>query len=456
MKLQNRELYCPHHFGNAYEAMWPREMAAYLNEMSYWGFNRYSDVALPTTDNCNPAASDAFWNMAMELGARKKEAYRHATEIGLKASVTFSVNHVFLDQLRPDLLATKGSRIIGQLICPSIPEARAIIIGNYETVFRDWAKSGIDLSAFSAFAYDYGGCACDKCSPWILTCAKLVAEIHDVALRYFPDIEPWMVSWWWNDEEHRQLIEWAERERPNWLRAIVGHIKYGDTRFADSKLPAGCTSSAFIHGGYGDVAKNRDVYSKLGACIAAKRLPQTLTDIAEQGAAGYQFYSEGIYDDVNKAIVAALSSGKAGSIEEVLHEYAARYFGAKALDVGRWARWLAPWGDRAAVPLEKAAAEFKTLSARATPGWRLEHWRSKLELEAIDRKLAREDVEWTTENRTLADDYFAANERLQRDVYRLGPVRHILTTKASAPPWYQSWLHQQDTSPTPVDLPGEA
>ena len=49
-----RECYCPAHFGNAYEAMGPREMAAYLDEMKWMGFNRYSDW-MTTTDVCNRA-----------------------------------------------------------------------------------------------------------------------------------------------------------------------------------------------------------------------------------------------------------------------------------------------------------------------------------------------------------------------------------------------------------------
>src|SRR6188472_2863044 len=53
-----RECYCPAHFGNSYEAMWPREMEAYLAELKWWGFNRYSDW-ITTTDIRSPYTSDA-------------------------------------------------------------------------------------------------------------------------------------------------------------------------------------------------------------------------------------------------------------------------------------------------------------------------------------------------------------------------------------------------------------
>src|SRR6188472_1481921 len=53
-----REIYCPAHFGNSYEAMWPREMKSYLAELKWWGFNRYSDW-ITTTDIRSPYTSDA-------------------------------------------------------------------------------------------------------------------------------------------------------------------------------------------------------------------------------------------------------------------------------------------------------------------------------------------------------------------------------------------------------------
>ncbi|HPA16329.1 MAG TPA: RHS repeat-associated core domain-containing protein [Verrucomicrobiae bacterium] len=40
---------------------------------------------------------------------------------------------------------------------------------------------------------------------------------------------------------------------------------------------------------------------------------------------------------------------------------------------------------------------------------------------------------------SLAENYFAAQEHLYREVYRLGPVRHVLNPIAMPPPWMASW-----------------
>ncbi|HTL31154.1 MAG TPA: hypothetical protein VL282_18120, partial [Tepidisphaeraceae bacterium] len=181
-----REVYCPAHFGNAYEAMWPNEMRAYLAELKWWGFNRYSDW-LTTTDVRNPYQSDAYWDLATEQLDRKKRAFAAAQAEGLGVNLILTPNHVYLDQLRPEYAATKGPRVQGQLICPSNPAARKIILDNAENWFADLAASGVKLSAITAFAYDYGGCACDQCKPWILTWARLLREIHAIARKHHPE-----------------------------------------------------------------------------------------------------------------------------------------------------------------------------------------------------------------------------------------------------------------------------
>jgi hypothetical protein len=445
--------------------MWPLEMARYLDDLKFWGFNRYGDW-MTATDSCDPYVSDATWNLPMELLARKKDAFRHATQIGLDNNLILTPNHVYLDQLRPELLAQKEPRVFGQLLCPSIPEARAIILDNIARQLEDLAQSGVQLAAFTAFAYDYGGCACEKCAPWIITFAELVSEIHDIARQHFPDIEPWLCAWWWTPAEYDALLSWAEREKKDWLRAIVFHIPYNHTGFYETPVPEGCHKIGFIHSAYSDVVSfahqkeeggYHDIYGRFGPSIGAARIPQTLQNTAAQGATGFQMYSEGVFDDVNKVLAAALASGRAASVDEVLREYAARYFGAGAAAAARWSQWLMLWGERSGVSLEKAEREFDDLAARADSGWRLEQWRSKLQLEKLDRAIMAGGASWDADRLQLAAQFWAEKERLYRHVYGLGPVRHILSRRIFQPAWYESWL--QHTTPAPAQkasLPAEA
>lgn len=453
-----REIYCPAHFGNSYEAMWPREMKAYLAEVKWWGFNRYSDW-LTTTDVRNPYTSDAKWDLdlAAEQLERKKKAFLAAQELGLELNLIVTPNHVYLDQLRPDIAATKSKKIFGQLVCPSEPVGRKIILENAESWFRDLAESGLHFSAWTAFAYDYGGCDCPKCNPWILTFARLTKDIQAIAQKYHPKIEPWYCSWWWTPEEHALINDWANKESPGWLKGISLHLAYEQTRFKDVEVPRGCRKLAFIHNGYADTLKSGDIYAKWGPVIAPQRIPQTLRDIAAQGADGFQAYSEGVFDDVNKALLGGISSGKFPDAKTVLKNYAKRYFAATNDKAERWADWLGLWGVRTNVKLPAAAEEFEKLSQGVPSTWRLEHWRSKLKLEQLDRAIGLPKAnEWTPEKRKLVDDFWAEQEHLQRDIYRLGPVRHVFSRKFNAPKWYDSWQKATNSEPKQEFLPPEA
>lgn len=447
-----RECYCPAHFGNSYEAMWPLERREYLKEMKWWGFNRFSDW-MTTTDVCDPTRS-SFQNLAMAMDDRKIAAFRSAQDLGMDLNLIITPNHVYLDQQRPVYAARLREGIFGQLVCPSQPKARQVILENFEQWFGKLARGGVRLSAFTGFAYDFGGCACRKCDPWILTFAELMKEAHDIARKHHPEIEPWVCSWWWTKDEHRLFNDWCRREAPGWIKGMTLHIQYGETSFKQVPVPKGCRKVAFTHIGYSDEAASSDIYTKWGATISPTRIPDTLKGIARQGAAGFQAYSEGVFDDINKAILAGLASGKATRIRTILKLYARRYFGG---DSDAWADWLGQWGDRRQVALNGAEREFNRLALTARPGWRLEQLRSKVRLEKLDRQIGEPTVdEWTPAKRRLADSFWVEQEHLQRDVYKLGPVRHVFARKFHAPTWYDSWMLATSSKSDRELLPTEA
>jgi len=286
--------------------MWPRELARYLGEARHWGYNGYGDW-LTAFDLGSPYAPGLYSSLAIELYDRKKAAFRAASSMGMRLDLIACPNLVYLDQLRSDLVAEKSPKMLGQLLCPSKPEARAIILDNFDRQFRDLAEHDVALGSWTAFAYDFGGCACDRCAPWILTFAGLTREVRDVARRHFPAIETRVATWWWDDEEYRRFGDWVSQHEPGLCDTTVRHIRYGAVRMDEGDLPDGCRRLAFLHLGYGDVAGNGDIYAKFGAVVAPRRLPDTLATVAAQGATGFLAYSEGVFDDLNKAIAGALA-----------------------------------------------------------------------------------------------------------------------------------------------------
>jgi len=446
--LATRTLYAPGHFGNSYECLGEREYRDLLVEWREWGFNEYADWF--DTIDCADPFEDRHHNLGQALWDAKKRNFRVAQSLGYPCILVITPNHVFLDQCLPDVVATKKDRIFGQLVCPSTEGGRSVILKNYANWFEDLAKAGVQLRAISAAPYDYGGCACEACQPWILTFAKLCKEIHAIAEQFHPGVEMRFIGWWWTDEEHRLFADWANAEAPGWTKSMALHILYGNDRVADVPLPDGCERQAFVHIGYADEAQPKDVYAHLGPVIAADRLARTVAALEQQGCTGWMAYSEGVYDDVNKAILAGLSTHRFADTDGVLRAYAAKYLDSRAGKPEAWAAWLHQWGRPYAVDTAAADAGYKTLGpVTESPNWRLEHWRLKLELMKLNAAISAES-EWTDSRLAAAEGFWAVRERLLRDVYGVGPQRHILANQFSPVPWRQSWEKHMATLRSPI------
>lgn len=446
MRLRTRELYCPAHFGNSYEVMGRREMREYLAEAVYWGFTRYSDW-FDTIDVSDPYAEPRHYQMAHALWDRKRAAFQSAARVGLECALGITPNHVFVDQVTADTAAAKDDpSIFGQLVCPNRPGVRDMILNNYRHLFADLAACGVTLTAMALGPYDYGGCTCPRCQPWILTFAELVRDLYAVGREHYPGLELHAVGWWWKPVEHDQFAEFADRELAGQVRSIALHIPYGERQPPEVALPAECAVRAFIHNGYADQAQPRDVYGKWGPVVAPTRLPETLANLAARGADGYMAYSEGVYEDVNRAILGALSSGMASDVDAVLREYARRYFGASDAAASAWSEWLRAWSapfDLDPAPLRR---EYDQLAPHAEMSWRLEQWACKLKLFELHRAIGDEGS-WTPARLALATEWLDTTEHLHRRVWGLGPVRHIFGEKFMMPAWFDGYRRQ-------VGLPG--
>ena len=437
------ELYAAGHFGNWYEVAGVNEMRRALTEAKHWGFNRYADW-FDATDCVDPFSGDPQYSLANALWDLKRVHFRTAQSLGLATDLVITPNHVYRDQLKPEWLAKRGPRIQGQLICPHQPGAREAILKNYQNLFADLAKAGVSLTAINAAPYDYGGCACNQCKPWIITFAQLTLDIHKIARTYHPKVELHFIGWWWTAEEHKLFAEWMDEHAPGVAVSMALHIPYDQTGVADVPLPKGCRKHAFVHIGYPDRSAPRDIYAKTGPVVAPKRIAGTVTNLSTQSVTGVMAYSEGIYDDVNKALLGALFTGKQKTSRDVLLAYAKRYFGANDTQARNWADWLAAWSKPYSVD---AAAARKALDH--LPGnpldWRRRQWELKADMFAANQAIGTGDT-WTPERTAHADEFWAAEEKLQREVYGIGPLRHILNRRFIEMPWYQSWAKQKPPS----------
>jgi hypothetical protein len=438
------EIYAVGHFGNWYEVAGVNEMRRVLTEAKHWGFNRYADW-FDTIDCVDPFSGDPQYSLANALWDLKRTHFRTAQSLGLATDLVITPNHVYRDQLKPEWLAKRGPRIQGQLICPHQPGAREAILKNYQNLFADLAKAGVNLTAINAAPYDYGGCACDQCKPWIITFAQLSLDIHKIARTYHPKVELHFIGWWWTAEEHKLFAQWIDEHAPGVAASMSLHIPYDQTGVADVPLPKGCRKHAFVHIGYPDRSAPRDIYAKTGPVVAPKRMAATVTNLSTESVTGVMAYSEGIYDDLNKALLGALFTGQQKTSRDVLLAYAKHYFRADDTQARQWADWLAAWGAPYSVDAAAARKALDHLSGNPTD-WHRRQWELKADMFAANQAIGTGDT-WSPERMAHADEFWAAEEKLQREVYGIGPLRHILNRRFIEMPWYQSWAKQKPPPP---------
>lgn len=429
--LRTRELYCPSHFGNYYEVALPHEMHELLAEARSWGVNRFSDW-FDTVDLYNVYArrDSRFYNMPEAVWDKKFANFQCAAQAGLELGLTITPNHVFQEQVTPETAAETGGEVFGQLVCPSKPGVTEMILDNYANIFRDLRDRGSRFAAISACPYDYGGCKCAECAPWIVTFGKLTVEIVKLARTFFGDVEANLIGWWWTDADHEQFTAWADREVPGFFNAFANHIQYGQTQYKQRIVPNACAERAFVHIGYGETG-GVDVYGHYGPPIGPTRIEKTVAFLRSRKAGGFMAYSEGLCDELNMAVLAGLSSGQFATADDVLGTYVDRYFGG---DRSGWVAWLHTMGEVETVDPAQARKAFDRLVKTSRDNWRIRALHEKLKMCEADA-IVRSKSEWDAERIRAADAFWLAKERLWRDIWRRGLGRHALKFDWQAPDW---------------------
>ena len=164
-----------------------------------------------------------------------------------------------------------------------------------------------------------------------------------------------------------------------------------------------------------------------------------MADLKAQGVSGVLAYSEGVFEDVNKAILGGLSSGQYATADAVLEAYSRRYFGVDAETARQWAAWIKAWGKPFAVDTRQSAAALEAL-LKKTPqgGWRLRQWELKQQLFAIHHEIGSGN-DWTPQRLAAVEQFWTVQEQIQRGLWSLAPQRHIFGRRYTPLPWYASW-----------------
>ena len=319
-----RGIYFATHFGNYYESAPIDELCRYVEDLALWGYNSiqvWFDMHQYTGID-DPQAVRMIDRLAAILKAGRS--------VGMNSGILMLANEGYCntsEALRAKRVDFTG--FYGCEICPSVPGGTDMILRNRREMMDVFAGLGVPFDTIWIWPYDQGGCTCEKCSPWggngYVKLSKLLSR--EIKAK-FPSARIVLSTWCFDEKvdkgEWRGLAEAFSKETP-WVDYIMAdsHREFPGYLLSNP-VPGGLPLinfpeiSMFGHnpwGGYG-----------------ANPMPMHYCSIYKEAAGILQGgfpYSEGLYEDFNKALYAQMYWDSSLSPEEMTLRYAASEFSGR-------------------------------------------------------------------------------------------------------------------------------
>ena len=325
-----RMSYFIRHFLNFYMDAPPEVQIRYLDDLALDGINGVQlYFSMPPVDAAREgeAAREAFLETSLALFDRMRA-------LDLDVAVDGGQNLLPEDSPQsyrgvPNTDMHRGN--LGFNVCPSKPEVMAALRKFWDDGLKPLDGRKIDY--FRYWSFDEGGCECEKCSPYgekmLITLMETLRADHAKA---FPNAKTMLSTWMFHDSDYAAL--WKYLEAHDTIDVLlIDHTGEFPRYPLEHPLPKGCKTKIIT---FPEISMwGRKPWGGFGATAFPKRLYR-LFKVAEPISSGCQYYTEGIYEDINKWFVTALYVDPAAKPDEILGRYAIYHFpGANSDDFVR-------------------------------------------------------------------------------------------------------------------------
>ena len=322
-----RGMYFANHFHNWYQMADEAELVRYVEDLALWGINTlmaiYPIIHLTGWDD--PESEPALAQMRQLLQVAKSVGLATATTAG---NVLFTTTPPELRAAPvPDPLVRHGNS--GTPVCPSLPAGRELIRRTIGEMLKSVEDIGIDYLCI--WPYDEGGCGCERCHPWGANgYIRLAQDLAGDARAQFPEIKTVISTWTFDTPpqgEWEGLSDALARDG-NWADYIMADAHEDFPRYpldtgVPGRLPLVNFPEISMWGNW--------PWGGAGALCLPTRLERLWDQIKPVVRGGFP-YSEGIYEDMSKAIVSQFYWDPDASARETLREYIAYEFAPLVTD----------------------------------------------------------------------------------------------------------------------------
>lgn len=317
-------MYFASHFCNFYEVAPMEEVYGIIEDLALRGCNtltawydmhQYDDVDTPES---------------RAMIDRLTRIYNHATLVGMKNVLLLLSNESFRTSdpaMRAEWAVQNGyfATPVGHYhleICPNKEGGLKEILRQRRSVMEAFRDVQIDYIAI--WPYDQGGCTCSKCAPWGSNgFLKTMDALHELLKEMRPDAKLLCSTWYFDHfvkDEWKTFIEKMDTGAYDYVDYLFGYFANDEPipeSMREGRMPGGKRMISFPEISMWGATP----WGGFGANPMPERMENNFRNSGRMYC-GTLPYSEGIFEDINKAMMTAFYAGRTDSADEVLREYA--------------------------------------------------------------------------------------------------------------------------------------
>ncbi len=329
-----RGMYFATHFHNFYHDAPLPKVQRYVEDLALWGCN-----TLPVWFDMHHYSSMTD-PQARTMVKRLHAILATANRVGMQAAFTLLSNEAFANspqELRADWTSGHDGYFLDPgghyhlELCPHKPGGLSKILEYRDSMLKAFA--GIDIGYFTLWPYDQGGCTCSACTPWGANGHLVTSEaVAKLAKKRFPKAKIILSTWYFDNfikDEWKAFDQAINRSKPKWIDYLLADN--GGSQFPEYILKNGVPGQyplvtfaelsmhgMFPWGGFGANPQPHHFQAIWNQCQAL--------------ISGGFPYSEGIFEDINKAIQFQFGWDSHRKATDIIREYAAYEFSPAAAD----------------------------------------------------------------------------------------------------------------------------
>ena len=316
-----RGMYYATHFHNFYQNAPMHELFEVTVDLAFRGCNailQWFDMHHYTSMQ-DPAAS--------YMVTRIKQLYAFAEKIGMNTALLMLANEAFssspaalrAENIRQNAYHTRPEDHFGVEICPNKKGGMEEILKERREMLEVFRGTKVNYLVY--WPYDQGGCTCKDCAPWGSGgFLKILPEFRKLTSEMMPESRIIISTWYFDrfiDGEWEQFSRHMEA-------GDLGEVDYIMSFFRHGNVPA-CLSEELMKRyrfiSFPEISMESCMpWGGFGASTLLESLQKTNESCAGMYSGGFP-YSEGIYEDINKAVMLGWYSGTYRTADAALRAY---------------------------------------------------------------------------------------------------------------------------------------